>query len=217
MQGLLILSTVIGLLVLLVGWRFVHQIKRKRLLSGLLWSAQGAVMFLSFLVVLLVYSNLHSYQRLTYEENIADVYIRKIQPQKFQLSLSFSKDEHDQHYFQMDGDQWQLDAHILKWKGWANLIGLDSYYRLKRLSGRFQDIEQARVQIASQHDLSKPMRGLDIWKLKQVARDNMGFVDTLFGQSVFMPMADGAHYRVSVGQSGLLVRPINEKARQAAL
>lgn len=217
MDGLLIVSGVLGVMIVVVGWRLVLQLKRRRYLSTMLWSGHAVLILAGFFLVLLVYSNLHTYQRLSYEQVIADVYIRKLSMQKFQLSMAFSEDDVDQHYYQIQGDQWQLDARILKWKGWANLLGLDSYYQLDRLHGRYRDIDQARQATPSLHDLSQPPRGLDIWRLKQLLRDKINFVDTLFGQSVFMPMQDGAHYQVSIGQSGLLVRPMNEAARLANL
>ncbi len=217
MEGLLIITALLALLIVLCGWRFVHQLKRKRLLSSALWSVQGVVTLSAFLLLLLTYSNLHTYQRLTHETVVADVYVRKLDTQKFQLSLSFSESDDDQRYYVLEGDQWQLDARILKWKGWANLIGLDSFYQLVRLSGRFEDIDEARIRPPSMHDLSNPVRGLDIWKMKRLFNEKMGFVDTLFGQGVFMPMRDGAHYRVSVGQFGLVTRPINKIARSALL
>ena len=213
MNGLLIISVLFAVLAVLAGWRFGHQLKRKRLLSSAAWSLQGTLLLSGFFLVLLVYSNLHTYHRLTYEEVIADVYVRKLAPQKFQLSLSFSQEDKDQHYYELEGDQWQLDARILKWKGWANLIGLDSYYQLDRLSGRFSNVDLARSRMPSLHDLKQPPSGLDLWKLKQVLREKVGFVDTLFGQGVFMPMTDGAHYQVFIGQQGLIVRPVNEVAR----
>lgn len=62
-------------------------------------------------------------------------------------------------------------------------------------------------------DLRKAARGLDIWKLKRLLREKLWFVDTLFGQGVYMPMIDGAHFRVSLGQSGLIVRAVNQQAK----
>jgi len=67
------------------------------------------------------------------------------------------------------------------------------------------------------HDLSTQSRGLDIWKLKKLLHSRINFVDTVFGQGVFMPMLDGAHFQVSIGQSGLLVRPVNEVAKASVL
>ncbi len=217
MEGLLIISALLAALIVICGWRFVHQLKRKRLFSSALWSMQSVVFLSAFLLVLLTFSNLHTYQRLTHESVVADVYVRKLEPKKFQLSLSFSESDQDQHYYVLQGDQWQLDARILKWKGWANLIGLDSFYQLVRLSGRYEDIDQARSNQPSMHDLSTPVRGLDLWKMKRLLNDKVGFVDTLFGQGVFMPMLDGAHYQVSIGQFGLITRPVNDIARSASL
>jgi len=217
MEGLLIIAAVLAFFVIAIGWRFVHQLKRKRMISSALWSIQGLTVLSGFLVILLAYSNLHTYQRLTHEADVADVYVRQLGQHKYQLSLSFSESEDDQHYYVLEGDQWQLDARVLKWKGWANLIGLDSFYQLVRLSGRYQDIEQAKTSRPSLHDLSSPPRGLDIWKMKRLLNERMGFVDTLFGQGVFMPMVDGAHYKVTIGQSGLITRPINDAAKSAVL
>ncbi len=217
MKGLLIIGGLLGFLIVLIGWRFVHQLKRKKIMSSVIWTAQGVTVLAGFMIVLLVYSNLHSYQRLTHETIIADVYVRQLANQKYQLSLSFSDSDQDQHYYVLEGDQWQLDAKILKWKGWANLIGLDSFYQLERLSGRYRDIEQARLHLPAMHDLSQPPRGLDIWKMKRLFKEKLAFVDTLFGQGVFMPMVDGAHFQVSVGQSGLITRPVNDVAKAARL
>jgi hypothetical protein len=41
------------------------------------------------------------------------------------------------------------------------------------------------------------------------------FVDAVFGNAVYLPMADGARYQVTLGQSGLIARPLNESARDA--
>jgi hypothetical protein len=217
MTGLLIALALLALLVCLAGWRFVHQLKRRQLASGLLWGTQGLLVLAGFIIVLLLYSNLHNYQRLTWEQPLVQVYLHRLKPQQYQLSIAFEDAGQEPQYFVLDGDQWQLDARILKWKGWANLIGLNSYYQLDRLSGRYRDVEQARQRPPSLHDLSPPARGLDVWKLKKLFKARMGFVDTLFGQSVFMPMADGAQYQLSIGQGGLLVRPVNEAAKAASL
>ncbi|MCK4710544.1 MAG: hypothetical protein KAU21_18160, partial [Gammaproteobacteria bacterium] len=99
MQSLLFISGFLALVVCAVGWRFVHQIKRKRVVSSLIWSGQGLIVFSAFVIVLLVYSNLHTYQRLTYEVSIADIYVRKLAHQKYQLSLSYSSEDKDQRYY----------------------------------------------------------------------------------------------------------------------
>lgn len=217
MEGLLILIILSALLVIVVSWRLVQQFKKKKILSGLWWSAQSMVLLLLFIGLLLVFSNLHTYQRLTYEQQIAEVYLRELKPLQFQVSISYSDADDDQYYYVLEGDQWQLDARILKWKSWANLIGLDSFYQFERLSGRYSDINLARQKSPSLHDLSGKSMGLDIWKLKRLLKEKLFLVDTLFGQGVFMPMQDGAHFDVVLTQSGLIVRPLNEAARSSVM
>ncbi len=217
MTGLLIALGVLALLFCLLGWRFIHQLKRRRLISGVLWGVQGLLILAGFVIILLLFSNLHNYRRLSWEKPLANIYIHRIKPLQYQLTIAYNDDSEEPQYFLLHGDQWQLDARILKWKGWANLLGLNSYYQLDRLSGRYADIQQARNQAPTLFDLSPPSRGLDVWQLKRLLQSRIGFVDALFGQSVFMPMVDGAQYQLSMGQSGLLVRPANDAARAAQL
>jgi len=53
------------------------------------------------------------------------------------------------------GDEWQIDARVLKWRGMAVLIGFDTLYRLDRLSGRYRDITQERIGLRTVHSLSE--------------------------------------------------------------
>ena len=46
------------------------------------------------------------------------------------------------HNFEMHGDEWRIEARVLKWKPWAYVLGLDSQYRLDRFSGRYADTQQ---------------------------------------------------------------------------
>ena len=116
--------------------------------------------------------------------------------------------------FLLNGDDWQLDARLLKWHGWANLLGLDAQYRLERISGRYRDIELERSAPRSVYQLAENP-GLDLWQMATEHRDRLRFVDAVYGTATYLPMADGARFQVSVGQSGILARPLNEPARNA--
>ena len=128
--------------------------------------------------------------------------------------------------YPVNGDEWRMEAQVLKWKPWANVVGLDSQYRLDRLSGRYQNIEQERTGARSVHALSGgdvntgPMAyvpwTLSVWDVARKYRRYIDAVDTLYGSAAYMPMADGATYEVSITQSGLIARPTNEAARAAS-
>ncbi len=210
----ILLALVFVVLVLLT----LNRIKRGKIIGSALYGLQGAVVFLLLITALLIFSNLNTYQRLTYENEIVEVLIRKLARQNFQLVLIHPRREgveSDPEYFSLYGDEWQLDTRIIKWKGWANAIGLDSYYQLDRLSGRFSKIEQANSSPPTAHRLGGEQKGMNIWKLKNLMKSKLPFLDAYYGQSVFVPMQDGAKFSVKLSQTGLVVRPVNESARQA--
>jgi hypothetical protein len=97
------------------------------------------------------------------------------------------------------------------------LFGLDSYYQLDRLSGRYKDIDLANVTEAIAHKISnEPARlSLSLWQLKRLTGNRLALLDAYFGQSVFMPMRHLARYKLSITQAGLIARPSNDIASQA--
>jgi hypothetical protein len=213
------ISIALGILFVVFVALTFNRVKRGKIIGSALYGLQGIVIFLLLLTALLIFSNLNSYQRLSYENEITEVLIRKLARQKYQLVLINTKSSGDENkepeYYLLYGDEWRLDAKIIKWKGWANVIGLDSYYQLDRLSGRYADIEQANTSPRSAHQLGGEQKGMNIWKLKNLMKSNMPFLDAYYGQSVFVPMQDGAKYSVTISQTGLVVRPVNEAASKA--
>jgi hypothetical protein len=211
MPGLLVVSAVFAGVSSLILWRLVYLFRRHRVLAGLVWSAQGLFWLSGLIAALLLSSNLYTYERLTFEQVVGDVSIERLGVQRYRIRLQLEGQGLNQQTYLLEGDEWQLDVRLLKWQGWANLIGLDSYFQLDRLSSRYQDPGQARTVAPSVHDL-RSLTGLDIFNLKQQWQGWLPMVDASFGQGVFMPLEDGARYRVSIGQQGLLVRPVNAAA-----
>ena len=210
------ISLVILLLVLVA--LTLNRIKSGKIIGGTLYGLQGVAIFFLLLTILLIFSNLNTYQKLTYEKDIAEVLIRKLARQKYQLVLIYPQRDTvhaEPEYYSLYGDEWPLDTRIIKWKGWANLLGLDSYYQLERLSGRYANIEQANTSSPNAHRLGGVQKGMSIWKLKNLMKSKLPFLDAYYGQSVFVPMQDGAKFSVALSQTGLIVRPVNDSARQA--
>jgi len=208
----------LGFLALILATLSWRKIKRGRVIGSTLYGLQVLLALTILIVLLLILSNLNSYQRLTFEEDIFDVAIKRIAVQKYQLELIYAEPAPRPgvgQIYTVSGDEWQLDTRIIKWKGWANLLGMNSYYRLHRLSGRYAEINQANSLPHTAYQLSDPDNGISIWDIKRLAKSRLPFLDAYYGQSVFLPLKDGARFRVAIAQAGLLVRPANEIARQA--
>ncbi len=200
---------VLGLLLFVLGLR---RIWRWKMVSGSVQGISGALLITLALMVASLAANLHTYQRLTHESPVASLRFDRIGPRYFRAYLQ--RPGQTAEIYDLHGDEWQLDARILKWHGWANLLGLDSGFQLERLSGRYRDAGEEK---RSQHDVYPLYKseGVDIWRLARNHPRWLPWVDAVYGSATYMPMSHGARYAISMSQSGLVARPLNDAARRA--
>ncbi len=208
------IAAVIGVFGLLLVALACQRLARARFLAAG-GSALGGLLLLATAAAIFIISlNLHTYARLTYEQPVAEIVFEQRGPQRYRATLT-QIPSGEMQMFILAGDEWQLDARVLKWQGWANLLGLDAQYRLERASGRYRDIEQERNHERTVYGLSENP-GVDLWVLSTRYPQWLPFVDAVYGSATYLPMADGARYEVKMTQSGLLARPVNEAASAAA-
>lgn len=203
---------VIGALALIVLLRGLLRFRRRQFVRGSLQSLSGCCLGLVAAVVFLVGLNLLTWQRFTAERPVAELSFRQLGPQFYAVDLRFA-DGLERH-LQLRGDEWQLDARVLKWKSFATLFGLDPLYRIERINGRYENLEQAQSAPPSVVGLSDP-RGIDLWNLAHDKAGWLPFVDAVYGSATYLPMADSARYLVSISNTGLLARPANDAAYKA--
>jgi hypothetical protein len=190
----------------------VRRFARRRFLAGTLHGAGGLVLLLLAVCAALLAANLSTYQRLTNEQPAAELQLTRTGERQFNAVLTYPNGTHAD--FALRGDEWQIDAHVLKWRAFANLLGFDTAYRLERISGRYTRIEDEVGQERTVYALNSPER-IDPWSLVHRYRDWLPWVDALYGNATYLPMADGALYEIKVSQSGLVSRPLNQAARDA--
>ena len=209
-----ILSIVIVLLLLtlmciVLG---IGRFLRGRLLTASIQSLSSVILFIFSLSLLSIAMNLYSYERLTYEQPIAELTLNQVDKQLFQVEISYQNDN-ETDIFLINGDEWQIDARIIKWHGWVQLLGLNAQYRLERISGRYTDIEEERLKTRSVYSLG-PRDEIDYWKLINDYKKWLRWVDAYYGSATYLPMADNATYEISLTQTGLVARPLDAKAEK---
>jgi hypothetical protein len=190
----------------------VRRVRRRRLVGGALCGANALVLILLSLAAALIASNLRTYQRLTFEQPAGELQLNRTGEHEFNAVLTYPSGERAN--FALRGDEWQVDARVLKWHALANLIGFDTAYRLERIGGRYTRIEDERSQARTVYSLNPPQR-IDPWDLVRRYHSWVPWVDALYGSATFLPMADGALFEINVAQSGLVARPLNQAARDA--
>lgn len=212
-RALIVGAAVLGVLLAFpVFLAAIRRLRRLKLIRGTLLLLVGSVVLLFVVVLGLVAANLFTYARLTHEQEAARVSSRQLGDREFALTIE-ATGASPKHYT-LRGDEWQIDARVLKWRALGNLLGLDTVYRLERLSGRYGDVAMERSAPRSVHSLSQDP-GLDTWTLLRRYHRYLPLADALYGSAVYVPMAEGAEYVVTVSTSGLVVRPANDAARQA--
>lgn len=157
--------------------------------------------------------NLYTYAWLTYEQPVRTVTFQHWGDGRYMARLE--QPGKPTRRYELAGDEWQLDARVLKWRTPANLLGLDAQYRLERLCGRYANVadETSRPRIA--HDLADEP-GLDLWTLARRHSGWLPLVDASYGSATYLPMADGARFSVGLTQSGLIARAESPASREAA-
>lgn len=202
-----ILLLVIGLLAAIGLWLLVTgliNLFRGRLLRGPLRGAFGAALGAIAIALAAIAMNLHTYQRLNYERPVARLEFQQVGPRQYQALLVTAGGE--EKTFGVYGDEWQLDARVLKWKGAGALLGLDPRYRLERFSGRYTSTRDEQRATRSVYGLHEGDEGLDVWMLSQEYGSWLPFVDSVYGSAAYMPMRNDAHYSVVITEDGLVAR-----------
>jgi hypothetical protein len=153
-----------------------------------------------------------TYNRLTAEQPAAEVSLKRSGERHFMATVTYPSSEAKD--YELLGDEWQVDARMLKWKGLAHLFGFDTVYRLERLGGRYTDVAMEKSAPRTVHALGPPDT-VDVWTLARRHKDYLPWIDALYGSATYVPMADGAVFQVSVSPTGLVARPLNKAARDA--
>ncbi len=123
-------------------------------------------------------------------------------------------------YFFVRGDQWMIQGDIIKWKPWLNLLGLHTRYRLKRLQGRYLDIDTERAAPRSLFSLvDDPQADGErhpLWRFLYRSGQKLPLVDTIYGNAAYQNLNDDRHYQVFVGTGGFIIRQLKKGEIRAA-
>jgi len=119
-------------------------------------------------LVLLVFSitlifggfDIMSYRQLLKESAVATVHFEKTSPQTYTATLI--TDDYQKSYFQLKGDQWQIDARIIRWHPNLIRMGFETIYRMDRISGRYNSFQQELHGERTVYPIRENSYGIDI-------------------------------------------------------
>lgn len=200
------ISGVIGLMLVFAGFAKLFGLKPfsggTRLFFGAGFLALAGVVAFAGL-------NLQTYRALTKEREVVTISFEAADtPETYTATLIYPGGETDR--FELSGDEWNLNARVITFQPFSNMLGYDSVYKLDRLYGRYEDVSRASETMGVQ--LSENP-GLDVRAMAREHGGRFGVRDASYGSGVYNPMADGLAYRVYMTQDALIARSANAATR----
>lgn len=209
-EGLAVAVTVVGALMLFYSLKLLV---RSGWFLGWLRGMLGLMLVLCGVSMGLAAYDVLSYQQIMKNKSIATLSFEELAPQSYRAVLVDSKGR--ERRFDLKGDQWQLDARVLRWPGFFSSMGVSPGYRLDRISGRYYSLEKERNSERTLYSLSESQYGVDVWAILHSGQYQLPFVDARYGSATYLPMEDGALYEVLLSKTGLMAKPLNERAQSA--
>ena len=207
---------VLGVLFVVGGFAHIfrgeHGAGSRRLVGGT--AAAGIGLALS-----LVGLNVQLFSRLTHEGPVAEVSVKASDSARslYRVTVHRLDGAIADQSCTLQGDEWLISGRVQKWKAWANVLGLDATYTLDQLSNKYFTAARGNGKPITSCDLTGKPQANDYvpdawrsWLLAQFYTE-----DRKFGDANYMPLADGAVYRVVITQSGFNAEPQNDAAKAA--
>jgi hypothetical protein len=134
---------------------------------------------------------------------VARVEVERLSPERFIAVFKYTDGR--RQTFDLAGDEFYVDARILKWKAPANLFGLHTAYELDRVAGRYAAIEDERSAARSIFSLAAA-NPVDLFGLRRRFPFLEPLVDAEYGSASYITASDGVSLELRVSTTGLLLR-----------
>lgn len=196
---------------------FIAAIRGFRKGRGLQGSMAGLVglMFIALAALSATLSAAtYGYHAFTREEVAAIVEVRPTDEHAFEATVHLP-DENPQTY-QVRGDQLYVDARIVKWQPFLNVLGLHTAYELDRLSGRYRRVDMANEAQRTVFRLG-PEQPLDLLRLLDSVPLLEKIVDAEYGSATFVEVDRERMLEVRVSTSGLLIREAEDETNPGTI
>ena len=203
LNSLVVLIIVCGVLSLIFSIAAIGALRRKKLLK----SALRILLTAFFLSLAALFGTITiatvGYRALTYEETAATVRIEPLGAKSFMAHFIFPDGRRASYH--LAGDELYVDAHILKWKPFVNIMGLHTTYELDRVTGRYIDVKDELLSPRTVFIVSQD-KPLNMFNLRQRYFFLRHLLDAEYGSATFINSDKSATFEIRVSATGLLIR-----------
>ncbi len=201
---LLIIAAFTGLISLYYLVSLLSQVKRVRVFASIRRLGSFLLFFMITSTISVIVIGTIGYQALVREESVARIVVSPLAEQRFNARLLFP--DGSQQVFALKGDELLVDAYVLKWKPWTNILGLHTAYRLERVVGRYRSIEDESSKERTVFAISnKTGEGVAQWR--EDFKVLSFLLDVEHGSASFVNADEKKSYQLMITTDGLLIRP----------
>ena len=200
------------LLLLLIALLLFAGARRTRGVGRFLRGVFGLLFFLLALALGGRGLALLNYLLIADDVAVAHLSMKQLGLQHFEVTLAPAAG--NPRTLDLHGDQWEVDARVIRWKLSAQLAGFPPLYQLERIGGRYRDIVQEREATRSVQALNDTAL-FDVWTLKHRFPRWLPFVDADYGSGAYLPMVDSGRFDLFLNtRGGLVAIPADDATKQ---
>jgi hypothetical protein len=203
----------VGILMLVGG---IGRVFKAKFVSGMFRVLFGGLTLAGAAIIGLVGLNLQTYVQLSKERVAGKVTLKKVSDFNYIATIDLADNgvfRNKPKDYQVTGELVNVGGPIVKFKPWANVVGMDSIFRVETVGGSYFDPNctntyHPRVETASDPDKGSLMRVLgESWKLTNAT-------DVIHESTSGQAMGDGAVYLIKATQGAFELEP--DETSQAA-
>jgi hypothetical protein len=182
-----------------------------RWLAGRRWAAAGNVLLalvaISIVVTIWpVVGDVAAYQPMRPNQPVAELFFEQAAARRYRATLTRLPSGRMQ-VFELEGDEWRLDARGLDWTPRAAALGLEPVYQLDILEARLASTEVAEANGPTRFTLHEA-RGSDLWARLEAGSRWSTAAKALKIEGPWQPMAHGQRFNIRLdGTTALAVVP----------
>jgi hypothetical protein len=201
---LIALSVLLGILGIAAGVGAFTALVRVRLLHFLFQSIAAIVLLVAGSLLGLVSLGVQGMRALTNEETAARIRVVPTGVQRYDATLTYPDGRVER--YDIAGDDIYIDGDIVKWTPLANILGLQTSYRLDRISGRYRALEQENTAPRTIYSIGQPAL-IDLVALGR-RLPLADFFDAEYGSATYVPVNGPGELELKVSTTGLLLRQV---------
>jgi hypothetical protein len=163
-------------------------------------------------LILWIAVSLRAYQAFSKEELFASVTCQRSHEASFDYIIFYKPiGQNKTSAFGIKGNQWRIEGLVIKWKGFVNILGIHTWHKPVRISGRYSDITENKKFGLTEYTLNDGEGSF--WRVISRIDKIFPFIEAIYGSGAFMPCRENIVYKVYVTTSGYMIKTYSKNSQ----